>query len=426
MAEAKLAKLKIKRGTLIAQQQRVKEFIDSKLSKASVPELETRAHALEKYYHDFESIQSCIEELEPEEGDTIRGSFEELYFVLRPTLMVAIRECKEEAEKGSTATTKCETIVSKKLRLPEIPLPTFSGDYTQWLSYYDTFSALVHRNSALDNVTRFHYLRSSLKDGALRRIQSIEVTSDNYEIALKSLVERYQKRNVIVREHIRQLFNVPSIANKSSSSALRELIDSVNIHLRALSSLGRPVAHWDDLVIEIVLPKLDNSTLEKWNDEAPTDRLPTLEEVFKFLEKRCTHLEERAAASRSTTQQCVNSNKSPKPFRSSQQRSAFVVSENVKPQRNCTYCSGTNHVIYRCRKFLALNPKQRFDAIHQRNLCNNCLKADHTHINYESEKCRACKRSHHTLLHYNSVFVNAAPAIEPSSLTVTSNNAHTE
>lgn len=97
MSEAKINKLKIKRNTLIAQQERVKEFVNSKLSTASVQELEVRLQALEKYYLDFESIQTAIEEFDTSDTtDNIRATYEELYFLLRPTLMVAIGDFKHE------------------------------------------------------------------------------------------------------------------------------------------------------------------------------------------------------------------------------------------------------------------------------------------------------------------------------------------
>lgn len=292
---------------------------------------------------------------------------------------------------------KCDETLNRPaastlLKLPKIPLPTFSGEYTQWLSYYETFSALVHRNAALDNVARFHYLLSSVKGGALKRIESIEVTPESYDVALKLLVERYQKRNIIIREHIWHLLNLPSIANKTTAATLRDLIDTVSSHLRALTSLGRPVAHWDDLIVEIMLSKLDSVTLDKWNDECPTERVPTLEELMKFLDKRCNHLEDipKIRKQHSTAAQKTAARPS---------RSSFVVSESAKTTRKCTYCDATNHLIYRCRQFLTLTANQRFAAIHERNLCNNCLKVGHTHQTCTSEKCRNCNRHHHTLLH---------------------------
>lgn len=398
MAEAKIAKHKIKRATLISQQQRIQDFVNNKLSTASIHEVELRVRALEKYFHDFENVQSVIEEYETgEEASTIRGTFEELYFTLHPALSASIDQLKHERVNESNNL----PTGSSSLKLPKISLPFFSGDYTQWITYYDTFTALVHKNSALDDITRFHYLRSSLKDGALRRIESVDVTAENYEVALKLLTDRYQKKPLIIREHVRHLLNLATIT-KVSASTLRDLIDTVSVHLRALKSLGRPVAQWDDILVEIILSKLDNSTLDKWNDEATTDRLPTLDELTTFLEKRCNHLEERL----SNRQQSNISSNAVKQVPHKQVRTSLAVSENTIYQKKCSYCKGLNHLIYRCRKFLTLAPKQRFDAIHERNLCNNCLKSGHTHQSCEAEKCKECKSLHHTLLHYNTFYVN--------------------
>lgn len=51
MAEAKLAKIKTKRTTLIAQQQRIQDFVKNKLSTASIHEVHLRLQALAKYYN---------------------------------------------------------------------------------------------------------------------------------------------------------------------------------------------------------------------------------------------------------------------------------------------------------------------------------------------------------------------------------------
>lgn len=405
MAEAKLAKMKTKRATLIAQQQRVRDFVNNKLSTASVHEVELRMQALEKYYNDFEITQSAIDEFETnDESGNTRAEFEELYFILHPALSVNI--CQQKQERANDSLN--QSIGGSSLKLPKISLPFFSGDYTQWISYYDTFTALVHKNAALDDVTRFHYLRSSLKDGALRRIESVEVTADNYEVALKLLTDRYQKKPLIVREHVRHLINLTTIT-KVSAVALRDLVDTVSVHLRALKSLGRPVAQWDDIVLELILSKLDNSTLDKWNDEAPTDRIPTLDELIKFLERRCSHLEDRSSNRHQVNQ--VPSVTKQVPFK--QVRTSLSASETSSYQKICLYCKGTNHLIYRCRKFLTLAPKQRFDSIHERNLCNNCLKSGHSHQTCEAERCKECKGLHHTLLHYNTFYLNKAqpPAV---------------
>ena len=58
---------------------------------------------------------------------------------------------------------------------------------------------------------------------------------------------------------------------------------------------------WDDIIAELIRTKVDTNTLDKWSDEANTERLPTLDELLKFSDKSCNHLEERL----STRQQAV-------------------------------------------------------------------------------------------------------------------------
>ena len=35
------------------------------------------------------------------------------------------------------------------IKLPKIELPSFSGKYTEWTSFYDLFNASVHSNNSL-------------------------------------------------------------------------------------------------------------------------------------------------------------------------------------------------------------------------------------------------------------------------------------
>lgn len=406
MSERKVAAAKVKRQTLIGQQDRIKEFVDTRLKDATMCELEVRLTALERYSKDFDALQLFLEEADSSESEGVfRALFEETYFSLQPSLVTAINERK----RGATNHAKDNTILNTSLggstvKLPKVTLPTFSGDYTKWMSYYETFSALVDNNDSLDSVTKFHHLRASLSGEALRRIESIEVEEKNYVEALMMLRDRYANNSIIVEEHVKGLLNFPPIS-KVTANNIRELVDTVTVHLRSLTSLGRPVAHWDDLIICIVLSKLDHITYDKWIDVRSTERLPTLKELFKFLDKRCQQLERKtsqqhhaqpslALAAPSKVYK-VNRTQVPK---------ASLVTTNV--QKVCTYCSKPNHNVYRCRKFLALTPKERFIAANKNNLCINCLKNGHNHQNCESDKCRLCQGTHHTLVHEYSISSN--------------------
>nr|CAH7766504.1 unnamed protein product [Callosobruchus chinensis] len=65
----------------------------------------------------------------------------------------------------------------------------------------------------------------------------------------------------------------------------------------------------------------------------------------------------------------------------------------------CKFCAAA-HYINQCKKFLALTPQKRFEEVRSRNLCVNCLKANHNSKACGSSTCRTCRKKHHTLLHF--------------------------
>ena len=71
---------------------------------------------------------------------------------------------------------------SKPHSLPKINLPTFSGAYMEWVSFYEQFNAIVH-NSDILAVSKFVYLQSVLKGEAKAVIQGLSLTEEHYLIS---------------------------------------------------------------------------------------------------------------------------------------------------------------------------------------------------------------------------------------------------
>ncbi|KYN08275.1 hypothetical protein ALC62_00745 [Cyphomyrmex costatus] len=150
-----------------------------------------------------------------------------------------------------------------RIRLPKIDLPVFSGAYEDWYSYQDTFEKLIHVNPSLTDIERFHYLRSWLKDKAAEVVKSIETTTDNYHEAWNAVKERFDNKRWIVRKHIKAIFDAPAVM-KENHVALRDLLDTILKDVRALRALKRPTSEWSDLLIYIIVSKLDRATTKAW------------------------------------------------------------------------------------------------------------------------------------------------------------------
>ncbi|XP_036343072.1 uncharacterized protein LOC118752311 [Rhagoletis pomonella] len=75
------------------------------------------------------------------------------------------------------------TPISAAIRLPKMELPTFSGDSTEWIGFFDAFSSLIDNNPALSDGQKLHYLRSCLKGEALTIISGFQISDANYKEA---------------------------------------------------------------------------------------------------------------------------------------------------------------------------------------------------------------------------------------------------
>lgn len=124
-------------------------------------------------------------------------------------------ECLEEIEQpmGSIQSTgqvlnQGQAISSFSLsHLPPIKIPPFSGNYEEWESFRDRFTSLIIQNKDLSAFARMHFLSSSLSGRALESIKNIPITADNFDIAWKTLVSRYENKRRLIEVHVSALYN---------------------------------------------------------------------------------------------------------------------------------------------------------------------------------------------------------------------------
>lgn len=74
------------------------------------------------------------------------------------------------------------------IRLPQIQIEKFSGQYFRWLQFHDTYESLIHNNNRRTPIQKFHYLSSYLEGDAARLISNLEVSSANYSKAWSLIV----------------------------------------------------------------------------------------------------------------------------------------------------------------------------------------------------------------------------------------------
>lgn len=93
-------------------------------------------------------------------------------------------------------------------KLSPIEIPKCSGIYSEWRSFFDMFTALIHNNAVLSDVQKFFYLRFALSGDAENSVQRYQTTSENYHLALQSLIERYDNNKLLVQTHTKSLYDL--------------------------------------------------------------------------------------------------------------------------------------------------------------------------------------------------------------------------
>lgn len=390
------------------------ELNEGRLSDGLLAQLQHKLRVSANLIDDYETIQDKIDEIaddldkQTDDRAAFKGSFFNTISIAKeiidktPKVTVAIND-EAVAESGIATSSHSHSnrnvtspsvseptalplpVTTNTVKLPTIQLPNFNGAVEEWLEFRDTFVSLIHKNSAINNIQKFHYLRASVKSEATIILNSLEFTSDNYEIAWSALCERYNT-NRLINTHLKALFTLERIEYESSLK-LRNLVDSVSKNLRSLEALNLPVSHWDALIIYIVGTKLDHDTAREWEIHKVNKESPTLNDLKAFIRARADVIEQVETNKGEKTQKLKTKHTTTR---------SFAVSIND----NCVVCKVDEHNILSCKEFQKLTFPARWETIRQLKLCSNCLRAGHFAAKCASQHfCKKCRAKHHTLLH---------------------------
>lgn len=94
-----------------------------------------------------------------------------------------------------------------------------------------------------------------------------------YNKAWQLLVDWFDNKKCIVHTHIKAMFDIAPIHKENT--VLRNLLDNVLKHFRALKALQRPIDSWDNMMIHLVLTKLDSVTVKEWETSQSDADIPT-------------------------------------------------------------------------------------------------------------------------------------------------------
>lgn len=192
----KLSELLSKREDLLEEANRFYDFVQKPENEINIRQLKNRHTRFEKLRDEFDECH--LEIINAEKNlDNLRNiklvkiEFEELYYA---ALSIAdeIIDKHQNSDKINTVVPNpdAEITVTQSIKLPDCGLPTFTGEYTDFSEFHDTFASLIDTNKHLSNSQKLQYLKSCLQNEVAKAIQSLKITDENYVVAWTTLKTR--------------------------------------------------------------------------------------------------------------------------------------------------------------------------------------------------------------------------------------------
>lgn len=289
-----------------------------------------------------------------------------------------------------------ENVKCNLVKLPKITIPSFSGKYTEWVTFRDLFMSMIHNNESLDDVQKLQYLKGYLNGEAEQLIRYIPVTGCNYAQCWRQLEERYSNKKYLSHSILKRLLSQKN-ATSENAAFLKDLIDTSSDCLNALSNLGIDVKSWDIIIIHLLSLKLDAETRKQWElnvtANVKSDELPTFAQFREFITGRYRALE---FIDPKPSYRPAIPNVRPANSQVNYQKTLHVTEVT---KMSCEYCN-EDHKLCFCKGFACLDYDAKHEFVSNNRLCFNCLGNNHSvRFCQKATKCQICSRRHHSLLH---------------------------
>jgi len=228
---------------------------------------------------------------------------------------------------------------------------------------------------------------------------NLSVSEDNFAVAWKLLVSRYENKRFLINSQLDRITNLKPLKTKSAQG-LRALLTTISEATGALSSFGCAVHHWDPLLLHLLVRLLDPETREAWEvNLGSISEYPTYTQFEEFLVARTRALENLHL--HGTT---FGSHKENSAGFSGKQRmkvSAHLATQSNTGNPSCPLC-GSSHYLAKCDEYQTKTLQQRRDIIIKQKRCFNCLGTHTASKCSSTRRCQKCGKKHHTSIHDNS------------------------
>ena len=95
-----------------------------------------------------------------------------------------------------------------------------------------------------------------LEGQAKRTVEGFNITKENYQKALDLLWERFGNTQVVITTHMNELLKIKYVKSDKDVAGLRQLYDTLEVHVRLLLSLNVNSQSYGTLLSPIIMERL--------------------------------------------------------------------------------------------------------------------------------------------------------------------------
>ena len=292
-----------------------------------------------------------------------------------------------------------ENLNEFKLKLPDLKCPTFDGEGCNNMEYHafmSTFNNVIGLRSNVSDSTKLTYLKTYLRGYAQKLILNLQITEDNYKIALELLNNEFLNKDAIKSELFSKLLNLKPDTDREFLKT-RIYINEIKCILSDLKMYDTDLTlcpSSKDFLSHIVYSKLPmnfrQELVRRLNNNYPSldDVYENYIEVIKTLSIKSNFHEKNS----SMPQEKGKNNF----FQQNNSVSSNPAGTSGEVRRNCKFCGGTSHSMFHCKKYPSYD--SRVKRCKEMNLCTNCSSLKHNKdgcVRLLDFPCSICQSKNH-------------------------------
>lgn len=198
-----------------------------------------------------------------------------------------------------------------------------------------------------------------------------------FRIFWENLETRYSNSKVLIYEYLKEIVELPPVTSDWLNN-LKTMRNVVITATSALKSLKRPIDEGNDLLVFMLINKLDKISRDQWELSISEETDPRIRALEATVD-----IKKRPESKNSNHSQSVL-----KKVHTHQNSTKFV----------CPMCNG-KHNLYACSVFKEKTIDECFKYLKANSRCFNCLGKHNRNFCQSRKFCNICKKPHHSLLH---------------------------